>query len=83
MGAKRQRKKNLVPSVKKPLYAVAYWEYERGWGSRIDGYTYHATQKTAMSTLDKFNAKNAEVGVASVPDWYMVARYVGLTDKPY
>ena len=51
---------------------VRYTEYERGWGSRPDGFKDFDTLQEAIHHMDEFNAKNT---AESVPDWYMVAEY--------
>jgi hypothetical protein len=52
-------------------YQVAIWEYERGWGSKIDEIKDFDTKEEADTFIIKFNSKNTE---HSAPDWYMVAR---------
>jgi len=55
-------------------YRVDIMEYERGWGSRLDESIYFDTEKEARDYADTYNKKyNNE---PTVPDWYMVARYV-------
>jgi len=53
-----------------PKYRVRYTEYERGWGSRPEGFNDFDTLVEAEKCRDDFNAKNTE---ATAPDWYMVA----------
>jgi hypothetical protein len=53
-----------------PKYRVRYTEYERGWGSRPDGFDDFDTLKKAEKCRDNFNAKNNK---KQVPDWYMIA----------
>ena len=52
-------------------FKVNFWEYERGWGSRIDFTETYDTYEKAAQVRDEFNAKNTE---KVVPDWYMVAK---------
>lgn len=52
-------------AVKVPVY-----EYERGWGSKIDDYMVCLTTEDAKKFVAEFNSKNTE---KDVPDWYMVA----------
>ena len=58
-------------------YQVDIIEYERGWGSRLDESIYFNDEQEAKDYADDYNKKyNTE---SKVPDWYMVARYVGKT----
>ena len=50
---------------------VDIWEYERGWGSRIDETKEFQTMEAAEDFIKEFNAENTEL---TVPDWYMVAK---------
>lgn len=54
-------------------HKVLLWEYERGWGSRLDDTLYFNTKEEALAYAAKFNAKNT---AATAPDWYMVAEVV-------
>lgn len=58
-------------------YRVRYTEYERGWGSRPEGFTDFDTLLEAKTATDAFNALNTE---SSVPDWYMLASEPVLVD---
>lgn len=51
-------------------WKVDVYEYERGWGSRLDFTETFATHAEAKTFQKDFNARN--VGTV-VPDWYMVA----------
>ena len=51
-------------------YRVHYTEYERGWGSRPEGYDDFDTLEEANKRVKSFNAHNSE---KHPPDWYMVA----------
>jgi hypothetical protein len=53
-----------------PKYRVRYTEYERGWGSRPDGFDDFDTLAAGQECTREFNAKNTE---KTAPDWYMVA----------
>jgi hypothetical protein len=53
-----------------PKYRVRYTEYERGWGSRPDGFRDFDTHVEAKAAADAFNAQNT---AETAPDWYMVA----------
>lgn len=56
-------------------YRVDIMEYERGWGSKCDETLYFDTEKEAKNYVVTYNLKyNNE---SKVPDWYMVAQYVG------
>lgn len=50
---------------------VYIFEYERGWGSRIDETKEFDTHEEAEAFAARFNASNTE---PTAPDWYMVAR---------
>lgn len=52
-------------------FKVNIWEYERGWGSRIDEVKEFDTRELAVDFIDRFNSKNTDI---VVPDWYMVAK---------
>lgn len=56
-------------------YVLEYWEYERGWGSRLDSTKYlpatNRGKQEAIRLRDKFNARNTET---LAPDWYMVCK---------
>ena len=52
-------------------FKVALWEYERGWGSKIDEIKEFDVYEEAVTYIEKFNEKNNE---ETVPDWYMTAR---------
>jgi hypothetical protein len=52
-------------------FKVALWEYERGWGSRLDDIVEKDTYEEAIEYIKDFNKGNTE---ESVPDWYMIAR---------
>jgi ABC-type sulfate transport system substrate-binding protein len=53
-----------------PKYRVRYTEYERGWGSRPEGFTDFDTLEEAKEHARQYNAENTET---VVPDWYMIA----------
>lgn len=55
-------------------HKVLVFEYERGWGSRIDEVKYFDSESLAKNFVSQYNSKNT-LDVA--PDWYMVARYDG------
>lgn len=54
----------------KPKYRVRYTEYERGWGSRPDGFKDFDTEQEAIDHQTEYNAQNTS---KTVPDWYMIA----------
>lgn len=56
------------------LHRVDIMEFERGWGQRLDEKRYFATRKEAEDFVTSFNSKN---NLDYVPDWYMIAEYVG------
>jgi len=53
-----------------PKYRVRYTEYERGWGSRPDGFDDFDSLDEATEHARQFNAQNT---ASTAPDWYMVA----------
>jgi len=56
-------------------YRVDIFEYELGWGSRLDESIYFDDEQEAKDYADNYNKKhNTE---ATTPDWYMVARFAG------
>ena len=54
----------------KDEWAVDIFEYERGYGSRVDETETFPTFTEAENFTKKFNSQNTE---KTVPDWYMVA----------
>lgn len=50
---------------------IAVWEYERGWGSKVDDYMVCLSVEDANAFKKEFNAKNNE---PITPDWYMIAQ---------
>lgn len=52
-------------------FRVEYWEYERGWGSKIEWVEDLDTYEQAIKYRDEFNSRNTK---KEVPDWYMVAK---------
>ena len=57
-------------------YQVNMIESERGWGSKIDEVKYFDTAEEATKFVQEYNLKFNSSSV--VPDWYIVADYVGL-----
>jgi len=53
-----------------PIWKVDLWEYERGWGKRLDETKEFDFYEAAKAFQDEFNSHNNE---PTVPDWYMVA----------
>lgn len=51
-------------------WRVDFTEYERGWGSRPDGFKLFETEEAALEFQRAFNAKNDK---PVAPDWYMIA----------
>lgn len=60
---------------KQVAYCVEMIESEAGWGSRVDERLYFKTEEVAKQFVEcyntKWNSSNA------VPDWYILATYVG------
>lgn len=52
-----------------PLFAMSWTEYERGWGPRPDGYTFHSSVEEFQRFLGEFRAKQPK----QVPDEYSQA----------
>lgn len=50
-------------------------ESERGWGQRVDEVKEFDTAEEAQQFAKDYNTKYNPPG--PVPDWYIVARYVG------
>lgn len=63
---------------------IPVWEYERGWGSKIDDHMVCLSVEDAKTYQKEFNAKNDK---PTVPDWYMVCQGdptpIDLTDEQY
>lgn len=51
-------------------FKAVLYEFERGWGSRIDEIREFNTEKERDDFITSFNAQN---NLPYVPDWYMVA----------
>ena len=58
-------------------YSVIIYEFERGWGSRVDDIQYFESSMEAKAFVTSFNASNDK---PQVPDWYMVAEYNGIVE---
>jgi hypothetical protein len=56
--------------MEKFKWIVNVYEYERGYGSKVDFTKEFDTYDKAMAYRKEFNSKNTET---TVPDWYMVA----------
>lgn len=63
-------KSDPVTGISKFQFAVNIFEYERGWGSRLDEVKEFDTFEEAEKFIKDFNSKNTE---PTAPDWYMVA----------
>jgi hypothetical protein len=57
-------------------YRVDIIESERGWGSKVDEVKYFDNEVEAKRFVKDYNEKWNKSDI--VPDWYMVAEYVGL-----
>lgn len=68
--------------MSKVAVKIAVWEYERGWGSKIDDWMVCQSVEDALNFKQEFNSKNTE---SSAPDWYMICKdepvAIDLTDK--
>ena len=56
-------------------HKVTLYEFELGWGSRVDDTLYFETEDEARNYVKNFNSKNT---ASTAPDWYMVAEYTNL-----
>ena len=64
-----------MAQIPKPVgYRVDLIEFERGWGSKIDETRYFDNEAEARAYVKHFNSENT---AAVVPDWYMIAEYIG------
>lgn len=66
-----------MPEVKlqnRILHKVEIIESERGWGQKLEDVKYFDTEQEAKNYCKEFNKDNP---TDHVPDWYMIARYVG------
>lgn len=57
------------------MYRVDIVESERGWGSKIDESIYFDNEHEAHAYVQEYNDKHNPPG--PVPDWYMIAQFVG------
>ena len=48
------------------VFEIEWTEYERGWGQRPDGYTYHPTEQIAQKYIDDYWAHMPK----EVPDYF-------------
>lgn len=66
-----------MAEVKSPqaLYKVELTEYERGWGSKPWEAKFFDNEAEARKWAEYYN--NTHNNATEVPDWYVVARYVG------
>lgn len=55
-------------------YCVNIYEFERGWGNRLEEVKEFGTETEALAFVQEFNKLNND---PYVPDWYMVAEYCG------
>ena len=55
-------------------YYVNIYEFERGWGNRLEEVKEFDTEEEALDFVQEFNSVNDK---PYVPDWYMVAEYCG------
>lgn len=60
--------------IKGQLHRVEIMEYERGWGVTLDEIKFFDSKEDAEAFCADYNKDNT---AKVVPDWYMVARYVG------
>lgn len=65
-----------MPRVQMPTaYRVDIIESERGWGQKVDESIYFDNADEARKYVVDYNLKYNTSD--EVPDWYMVAQYVG------
>jgi hypothetical protein len=65
--------KEQAPNNQPQRVKVIVEEYERGWGSRVNGRLYFDTPDEADAYVQEFNLKNLQEPGQAVPDWYMIA----------
>ena len=69
-----------LPKITIEAHRVDIFEYERGWGSKLDEIKYFETESEAREFVKNYNSRN---NLDYVPDWYMVAVYQGkVTEIP-
>jgi hypothetical protein len=51
-------------------FKVNFWEFESGWGRRLDSTEIFDSYEEAEKVKIEFNSQNTE---EVVPDWYMLA----------
>lgn len=56
-------------------FRVNIVEYERGWGSKVDETKHFDNEEEARQFVKDYNKEHNNKSY--VPDWYMVAQYVG------
>lgn len=61
----------IKPEESNKPFVVDVWEYEAGWGSKVDFMRGFDTKEEGDAYVKEFNSKNT---AKEVPDWYMVAR---------
>lgn len=66
-----------MAEVKNPkaLFKVELTEYERGWGQKPWEDKFFDNETEARKWADDYN--NEHNNKSEVPDWYVMARYVG------
>ena len=65
-----------MPEIKltQEMHRVDIYEYERGWGSKLDEKKYFDTKEEAEAFVVVYNSRNT---AKTAPDWYMQAKYWG------
>lgn len=64
-----------------PVYKIEWTEYERGWGQRPDGTSYHKDLKSAEDYIKEYNLKyNSE---PNVPECYSIGSKPTLIEVDY
>jgi hypothetical protein len=70
-----------MPRIQKlqDAWQVDIIESERGWGSKVDETIYFDNESEARAYVTEYNDKyNPPLKPGEgVPDWYMIAQYVG------
>ena len=68
----------------KTAIEIPVYEYERGWGSKIDDHMICLSSEDKDNFIKGFNSDNDK---PQVPDWYMIAKdepsFIELTDSQY
>lgn len=59
-----------MADTRNTVVAINWTEYERGWGSRPDGHTFHLTFEAANDYITKYWARQPDKKNGVAPDEY-------------